>query len=245
MSGLRVRFGEGFAGFGAKFARIFAGKCAKIYANFVKKSAEFCANFAAIFSQIPAHFAPNSNLAQSKNQTARHFCGHFAQVLAVFALIFAFSPALYAAPNSANTAKSAQNSAQKLEVFADEIFADEGAQTSVLTGNVRVKKGDFDELTAKKIVINVNERREPQKYTATGNVEFRIMLGEQRYDGTCERLTYEPARQFYTFETAVFLREIGTRRTISAEKIIADQLRGTYNASNKKSPVKITFELEN
>ncbi len=135
--------------------------------------------------------------------------------------------------------------AQKVEITADEIFADERVQVSTLTGNVVVNKGSFDRLNADKVVINVDASRQPLKYTATGDVKFQILLSGKHYNGSCGKLIYEPQKQLYTFEERVVLREIETNRVVNAQKITADQAKGVYQAHNKKAPVRLIFEVQN
>ena len=65
---------------------------------------------------------------------------------------------------------------EQVEVTADNFFADEIKQISVLTGNVRIKKGAYDTLNSDKVTIYFDAKRQPTKYVATGNANFKILL---------------------------------------------------------------------
>ncbi len=133
---------------------------------------------------------------------------------------------------------------EKVSIVAEQFYANEGKQISRLTGNVEVKKGKFDELKADVIVINLDKNRQPVRYTASGKVKFKILLNEKKYNGSCGTLTYVPATKVYTLEKDVVLNEIDAKRSVTAEKIVADQLKGVYRTENSKAPVRMNFELE-
>ena len=86
--------------------------------------------------------------------------------------------------------------AEQVEVTADNFFADEIKLQSVLTGNVKVKKGSFDTLNSDKITIYFDKEKQPTKYIATGNAKFKILINESHYNGKGDILTYEPKLKF-------------------------------------------------
>ena len=65
--------------------------------------------------------------------------------------------------------------AETVEVVADKFFADEVKQVTEFTGHVIVTKAK-DKLVANKVVINFDEKRQPLKYIATGNVKVDLMI---------------------------------------------------------------------
>ena len=119
--------------------------------------------------------------------------------------------------------------AEQVEITSDSFFADEGKQISNFTGNVRIKKGAYDELNADKVVVHFDAKRQPLKYVATGNANFKVALKDKHYDGKGDVLTYEPKSATYTI----------------TGKIVVNQNEGTYSVnSGEKKPVKFIFQVE-
>lgn len=135
--------------------------------------------------------------------------------------------------------------AEQVEITSDNFFADEGKQISEFTGNVHIKKGAYDELHANKVIVHFDTKRQPTKYIATGNAKFKVMMKEKHYDGKGDTLTYEPAKQLYTVSGNGHLHEVETDKNVYGERIVVDQIAGTYNVnSGEKKPVKFIFQIE-
>ena len=125
---------------------------------------------------------------------------------------------------SATTLSAAQ---EQVEVTADNFFADEIKQISVLTGNVRIKKGAYDTLNSDKVTIYFDAKRQPTKYVATGNANFKILLNQKHYDG--------------------YLHEAETKKEVYGDKIIVNRQKGTYEVKSgggEKKPVRLIFQVE-
>ncbi|MCR4941647.1 MAG: lipopolysaccharide transport periplasmic protein LptA [Campylobacter sp.] len=135
--------------------------------------------------------------------------------------------------------------AEQVEIQADSFFADENKQISEFIGNVNIKKGEYDNLTANKVTVHFDKKRQPTKYVATGNAKFKIFMKEKHYDGSGGVLTYEPATQIYTLTQNGHLHEIDTDKHVYGDKIVVNQAKGLYNVnSDPNKPVKFIFQVE-
>lgn len=144
----------------------------------------------------------------------------------------------------ATTLSAAQ---EQVEVTADNFFADEIKQISVLTGNVRIKKGAYDTLNSDKVTIYFDAKRQPIKYVATGNANFKILLNQKHYDGRGGVLTYDPTIEAYTLENNAYLHEAETKKEVYGDKIIVNRQKGTYEVKSgggEKKPVRLIFQVE-
>lgn len=136
-------------------------------------------------------------------------------------------------------------SANQVEVSADSFYADEKAGLGELVGNVLIKKGKSDTLTANRVKIYFDKNRKPQKYEAISDAKFSILLDGKKYNGSGDLLTYEPKGQIYTLKGSAFLHEVDSDKKIFGDEIIVDQLKGVYSVKSKdKKPVKFIFQVE-
>lgn len=134
--------------------------------------------------------------------------------------------------------------AAQVEVTADKFFADEKKQISVFEGNVVVIK-EADKLTANKVTIEFDAKKQPLRYIATGNAKGNITMNAKKYYGEAEKMTYEPPKSLYTLEKKAFLHEIETDKKVYGDFIRADQVSGQYEVDGKgKGPVKFIFKVE-
>ena len=141
--------------------------------------------------------------------------------------------------------------AEQVEVTADNFFADEIKFQSVLTGNVKVKKGSFDTLNSDKITIYFDKNKQPTKYIATGNAKFKILINESHYNGKGDILTYEPKTEIYTLKGNAWIEEVETKREVFGDIITINQLSGKYKVNSDRSskkmdkkPAKLIFKIE-
>lgn len=137
--------------------------------------------------------------------------------------------------------------AEEVVVTGDDFYADEVKLESILTGNVDVQKGKYDNLKSDKLTIYFDQDKNPTKYIATGNAKFKIILNEKHYDGKGDELTYEPKTNFYTLTGNAYLHEVETNKQVHGYKITVDQNSGTYrvfSGKDKKSPAKLIFQIE-
>ncbi|MDR2342054.1 MAG: lipopolysaccharide transport periplasmic protein LptA [Campylobacteraceae bacterium] len=134
--------------------------------------------------------------------------------------------------------------AEKVEVEAKNVYADEANRFVEFTGNATVIKGK-DRLNAQKITVYIDEQGQPLKYVASGDVKVKISLNQKQYNASGNALTYEAKDQKYILEGNAFLTEIDTDRKIYGEKIEANQINGTYSVNGKElEPAKFIFQIE-
>ena len=154
---------------------------------------------------------------------------------------------LAAALTTGFSASSLSAAQEQVEVTADNFFADEIKQISVLTGNVRIKKGAYDTLNSDKVTIYFDAKRQPTKYVATGNAKFKILLNQKHYDGKGGVLTSDPTIEAYTLENNAYLHEAETKKEVYGDKIIVNRQKGTYEVKSgggEKKPVRLIFQVE-
>jgi len=134
--------------------------------------------------------------------------------------------------------------AAQVEVTAEKFFADEKKQVSHFEGNVVVIK-EGDKLTANKVTIEFDAKKQPLRYIATGNAKANITMNAKKYYGEAEKMTYEPPKSVYTLEKKAFLHELETNKKVYGDFIRADQISGQYEVDGKgKGPVKFIFKVE-
>lgn len=134
--------------------------------------------------------------------------------------------------------------AANVEVVAEKFFADERKQLSVFSGNVIVTK-EKDKLVADKVVIDFDNKRQPIKYTATGNAKINMMIDDKKYFASADTMVYDPVNSNYTLLKNAFLHEIVTDKKVYGDRIWVDQLSGRYEVdSDGKKPVKFIFKVE-
>lgn len=146
-----------------------------------------------------------------------------------FILLCSFFSSLYAA---------------EVHVSADKFFADETKRISVFTGNVKVVK-EKDNLSAQKISIDFDDKKQPIRYIATGDSKVNMEVNGKKYYGEAEKMTYEPSKSLYILEKKAFLYDIGSDKKVYGDYIRVDQISGHYEVDGKgKNPVKFIFKVE-
>lgn len=135
-------------------------------------------------------------------------------------------------------------SAETVEVVADKFFADEAKQVTEFTGNVVVTKSQ-DKLVANKVTINFDEKKQPLKYIATGDVKVDLVMKEKAYFGSAQTMIYDPIKDQYTLIENAFLHEKLTNKKVYGNRIWVDQLTGRYEVdSDGQKPVKFIFKVD-
>lgn len=134
--------------------------------------------------------------------------------------------------------------AAQVEIVADKFFADEKKKISVFEGNVKVTK-ESDKITAKKITVEFDDKKQPIRYIATGDAKANLIMNQKKYYGEAEKMTYEPQKSLYTLEKKAFLHEIDTDRKVYGDFVRVNQASGHYEVDSKNSaPVKFIFKVE-
>lgn len=134
--------------------------------------------------------------------------------------------------------------AEIVEVVADKFFADEVKQVTEFTGHVIVTKSK-DKLVANKVTINFDNKKQPLKYIATGDVKIDLLMEEKEYFGSAETMIYDPIKNQYTLIKNAFLHEKITNKKVYGDRIWVDQTTGRYEVdSDGDKPVKFIFKVE-
>lgn len=134
--------------------------------------------------------------------------------------------------------------AANVEVTADKFFADETKRISVFNGNVKVLK-ESDKLTAKKVTIDFDAKKQPIRYVALGDAKVNMTMNAKKYYGEAEKMTYEPASSTYILEKKAFLHDLETDKKVYGDYIRVEQMNGHYIVDGKDgNPVKFIFKVE-
>ncbi len=134
--------------------------------------------------------------------------------------------------------------AANVEIVAKKFFADEVKQISVFTGDVVVTK-EKDRLVAQSVTINFDAKRQPLKYTATGDAKADMIVNDKKYFASSDKMIYDPIKNEYELIGNAFLHEIITDKKVYGDKIFVNQTTGRYEVdSSGNKPVKFIFKVE-
>ena len=133
---------------------------------------------------------------------------------------------------------------QELKIKANQFNADEKTGVSVFKGQVSIVK-DNDELNATKVTVYTNEKHQPTKYLAEGNVSFNIATKEGSiYTGKAGKVIYVPTLKEYHFFKNVHLQQIDEKKEIIGEEVVLKTIEGkAYAKGAKKEPVIMIFNI--
>ncbi len=133
---------------------------------------------------------------------------------------------------------------QNVQITSKSFEADELKQISKFIGNVKVVKG-YDTITADKLIVNFNKKKNPIKYTAIGNAKFKLIMNKKHYSGKANKIIYDPIKKIYIFIGNAFLQDTDDGKKIYGDDIKIDQLSGKYDVkSDGKKPVKFIFKVK-
>ena len=136
----------------------------------------------------------------------------------------------------------------KLIIDANKFEAYDEKGLSVFTGNVKMTRVD-DELKADRLEVYLNkkvanEKREPLKYIAFGNVEFKVKTANKFYEGKGDKVVYEPKKMQYIITGNGFLKEKMEDKKLYGDKIFIDQVTGEAKVSGTENkPVRFIIDL--
>lgn len=138
--------------------------------------------------------------------------------------------------------------AQKLIIDAKKFEANDEKSISIFTGNVKMQKS-FDILEADKLEVYFNKKsskkREVLKYIATGNVSFKVDANGKIYEGSGDKIIYEPKNKKYFVTGNGVLKESNDDKKLFGDKIIIDLENGEAKVSGKENkPVRFIIDLE-
>lgn len=133
---------------------------------------------------------------------------------------------------------------QELKIIADVFDTDQAKGISNFEGHVNIIKKN-DELNASKVTIYTDEKNQPTKFIALGDVSFKIVTKEgARYRGTAGKVIYFPEKKEYYFYTNVYLKQIDKKKEILGDEVILNLITGEAHAKGlKKEPVIMIFNI--
>jgi lipopolysaccharide export system protein LptA len=137
---------------------------------------------------------------------------------------------------------------EKLIIDANKFEAYDDKGLSIFTGNVKMVKAD-DELKSDRLDVYLSEKngktkREPLKYIATGNVEFKVKTADKSYEGKGDKVVYEPKIMKYVITGNGFLKEINEDKRLFGDKIVIDQITGEAKVSGTQNkPVRFIIDI--
>lgn len=135
-------------------------------------------------------------------------------------------------------------SAEEIQVKANLFNTDEKNGLSTFEGNVNVLKG-HDELNASKVTIYTDEKHNPTKFIAKGDVSFNIhTLDGAVYKGKAGEVIYLPVKKEYLFFGNVHLQQVDEKKEIIGEEVVLKTIEGkAYAKGAKKEPVIMIFDI--
>ena len=133
--------------------------------------------------------------------------------------------------------------AQKVEVSADKLVADESSHISKLIGNVKIKKGS-DTISANELSIKFNDKNKPLFYEAKGDIKFHIYTQKREFEGSANSLTYDPKTLKYELSGNVKVHEKSQDQTLEGERVVIDRISGRSEIDGGSKPVKFIFDVK-
>lgn len=139
---------------------------------------------------------------------------------------------------------------QKLIIDANNFETNDKKGLSIFTGNVKLKMIK-DKLTADRLEIYVKSQtkgksKKPIKYVATGNATFDIFSNGKHYQGSGNKVIYNPAKKEYSVLGNGYLKEVTEDRELFGEKIFINQETGSAKVvGSSKKPVRFILNIEN
>jgi len=132
----------------------------------------------------------------------------------------------------------------ELKIKADSFRADQSNGVSVFSGNVNIIKSN-DELNASQVTVFTDNKNQPTKFIAIGNVSFKIKTKENaEYEGTANKVIYKPLKKEYYFYENVLLKQINEKKEIEGDEVILNTVDGkAYAKGLEKKPVIMTFDI--
>jgi lipopolysaccharide export system protein LptA len=134
--------------------------------------------------------------------------------------------------------------AANVEVVANKFYADETKQISIFSGDVVVTK-EKDRLSANKVTIHFDKKKQPLKYVAQGDAKVDMYMNAKKYFASADTMIYNPIKDEYELIGNAFLHEISTDKKVYGDKIFVNQISGRYEVDSKgNKPVKFIFKVE-
>lgn len=139
--------------------------------------------------------------------------------------------------------------AEQLIIDANNFEANDAKGISKFTGNVKLSQGK-DRLKADKLEVYITKKiegkkREPVKYIATGNVEFKIFSNGKEYEGKGKKVIYKPKEFQYSIFGDGYLKEKNEDKTLYGDEIIISKNTGEAKIKGSADkPVRFILNID-
>ncbi|RUM67264.1 MAG: lipopolysaccharide transport periplasmic protein LptA [Sulfurospirillum sp.] len=134
--------------------------------------------------------------------------------------------------------------AQRVEISADKLEADEKSGISTLIGHVQIIKGD-DHISADTLIVKFDKKNKPIFYDAKGSIKFHILTKTKEFEGKADQLRYDPKTLIYEMVGNVVIKEKRSKQILTGEKIQIDRISGKSIIEGKENkPVKFIFDIK-
>jgi len=134
--------------------------------------------------------------------------------------------------------------AEKVEVTANAMKAQELKKEVHFMGNVHIKQGE-SWLHGEKVIVYFDENNETNQYEAIGNVSFEFKDKKNDYKGKAQRVIYYPLKSQYILKGKASIVDLLNKRQLKGEEVLLDMKTGNASVKgNPKKPVKFIFDLE-
>lgn len=132
-----------------------------------------------------------------------------------------------------------------LEISAEKIYTNQLKGETRITGNVEIIR-EQDRLNADEVLIKTDQNRKPLKYTANGNVNFRVMLQDGKLmKGRAKKVIYNALKDEYLLQGKAYVQEEGKPNAIRGDEIVLNRTAGSASVvGTQRKPAKITFSLD-
>ena len=134
--------------------------------------------------------------------------------------------------------------AQELTIKAQQFKTDEKAGITIFSGDVEIHK-QGDDLNASTITIYTNDKKEPTKFIAKGDVSFFIKTQDAAiYKGVAQKVIYFPIKKEYHFFENVYLEQVNNKKIIIGEEVVLKTIEGkAYAKGANEEPVIMIFDM--
>ena len=137
---------------------------------------------------------------------------------------------------------------EMLEIDSLDFKGDDKKGTATFTGNVKIKMGQ-DRLNANKVdVFFENDKdgnKTPLKYEAIGNADFIIVTEDKHYEGSGDKVIYNPRKEEYTIIGNGYIFEKKDNKKVYGDTIYVNQLTGESKVKgDENKPVKFLINVE-
>lgn len=134
--------------------------------------------------------------------------------------------------------------AQKVDVTADSMKAENMKKEVRFTGNAKVKQGK-SWIHGNEIIVYFDENNQTKRYDVIGAVTFEFIQDKSAYKGHSNKATYYPLKDKYILTGKAVIDDMINKRHVNGDTIILDMKTGNANVKgSRKKPVKFIFDMK-